>query len=95
MSQEHVVTNAKSNINLSYPFDMHNAGKLREKVATITNNWNALLASEEASLFTENHVLSIIYQLIENPDFKFKDIGGRQVCIYLRFSFCSIFRLWL
>ena len=82
MSQEHVVTNAKSTINLSYPFDMQNAGKLREKVTTITNSWNAALPSEEASLFTENHVLSVIHQLIENPDFKFKDIAGPQVIIY-------------
>lgn len=79
MLQEHVVSSVKTVINLSYPFEKHNADKLHKEVVNIIDGWNSSLSSQDASLFTENHVMSIIYELIENPLFQYKDIGGPQV----------------
>ena len=58
---------------------MHNQVKLRDKASSIFKSWNLSLSSEESCLFTEVHVISVIYELIENPKFNFRSIGGPQV----------------
>ena len=66
----------KTKINYSYPFRDFDKARLLFHCNQIYHKWKKYLADNTAVLFDRDDIISVIYELMENIDFRHKALCG-------------------